>query len=597
MADLATHKTIVSHPNDTVESTQLVHFRSWSLIVLLLTALLLFLRLGDRALWGSESRWGEVTREMQLTGNYFWPTINGEVYYDKPLLSYWLIAAVAYLTGNLNEFAARLPSAIAGLLGVALLIVLTRQLYGDRTAILAGFILATFFSYVFWSRVASADLENVTGILAAVTLYFCNRERPTGWWIVGLWLVMSVTSLTKGLLGFVLPLLIIGSYSLLADGWHNLARKLLQGPLRARLDWFVRQNRWVFNYKTLLAIVVALCVYALPFAISAGVMGSNIGPSTVVRENVTRFFEPFDHKAPFYLYIYSIFELMGPWCLFLPAALIASHANPEGRSDRFVLAYFWATFVFFTLSGSRRDYYLLPILPAAAIMIARLFCAPWKTWGSRISWLMNVGFFLLAFSVAVMTVIGAIGLFLPTMRPEPFINLPPLVERTLWVGLFTFTLILIAAIVTYRNLRPELIAISVSFQVYLFLFFLFIFALPNFDVFRGEKVFADTVREKLNEDFSRLVLYRTSSRGLAGFVYYLAAKKPLAQYSDSAELARHIANEPDSWIVALGRHLPSLPRGATVEIQSKDLRWQKGDDESDYVLVHYPQKDEPRNLK
>jgi len=569
------------------------HFRSWALAVVLLAATIFLLRLGDRSFWGSESRWGEITREMQLTGNYFWPTINGEVYYDKPLLSYWLIAATAYLTGDLNELTVRLPSALAGLLDVALLMVLTRQIYDDRTAVLAGSILATSYSYVFWSRVASADIENVTGVLAALTLYFRNQERPTGWWVIGLWLIMAVTSLTKGLLGFVLPLLVIGSYSLLADGWRQLTQKFRHGPLKAWLAWLVTENRWFFNYRTLLAMGVAVCVYALPFAISAALMGSNIGPSTVVRENITRFFEPFDHRGPFYLYTYAIFELMAPWCLFLPAALIAIHAKPEGRNDRFVLAYFWATFVFFTLSGSRRDYYLLPILPATAIIVARFFSAPWKAWIGRLSWLMNVGFFLLVFSVAVFVVISAIGLFVPAVRPEPFINLPPLVERTLWIGFFTFVLMLIVALITYRDLRPERIALSVSLQVYLFLLFLFVFAWPNFDLFRGEETFADTVRTKLNEDLSRLVLYRTSSRGLAGFIYYLSAKKPLTQYSDSAELARHIANDRNFWIVALGRHLPSLPAGATIEARSKDFRWQKSDDEGDYVLVRYAQKDKP----
>jgi 4-amino-4-deoxy-L-arabinose transferase-like glycosyltransferase len=464
---------------------------------------------------------------MQLTGNYFWPTINGEVYYDKPLLSYWLIAATAYLTGDLNELTVRLPSALAGLLGVALLMVLTRQIYDDRTAVLAGSILATSYSYVFWSRVASADIENVTGVLAALTLYFRNQERPTGWWVIGLWLIMAVTSLTKGLLGFVLPLLVIGSYSLLADGWRQLTQKFRHGPLKAWLAWLVTENRWFFNYRTLLAMGVAVCVYALPFAISAALMGSNIGPSTVVRENITRFFEPFDHRGPFYLYTYAIFELMAPWCLFLPAALIAIHAKPEGRNDRFVLAYFWATFVFFTLSGSRRDYYLLPILPATAIIVARFFSAPWKAWIGRLSWLMNVGFFLLVFSVAVFVVISAIGLFVPAVRPEPFINLPPLVERTLWIGFFTFVLMLIVALITYRDLRPERIALSVSLQVYLFLLFLFVFAWPNFDLFRGEKTFADTVRTKLNEDLSRLVLYRTSSRGFSR-IYLLPFREETA---------------------------------------------------------------------
>lgn len=593
MANLATQPTPTPRLSQSFFSHPPAHFRSWSLAVLTLAALLFLLRLGDRSFGGAEARWGEITREMQLTGNYFWPTINGEVHYEKPLLSYWLIAAATYLTGELNELTARLPSAVAGLLGVALLMVLTRQLYGNRTAILAGFILATCFSYVFQSRVASADIENVAGVLAALTLYCRNQQRPTGWWVVGLWLIMSVTSLTKGLLGFVLPLLVIGSYSLLADGWRNLTQEILHGPLKARLGWFVTQNRWFFNYKTLLAMGVAVCVYALPFAVSAALMGSNIGPSMVVRENITRFFEPFDHRGPFYLYGYAIFELMAPWCLFLPSALIGIHVKPEGRSDRFVLAYFWATFIFFTVSGSRRSYYLLPILPAAAIMVALLFTAPWKAWVSRISWLMHVGFFLVVFAVAVLAAIGAIGLFVPAVRPAPFINLPSLVERTLWVGFFTFTLMLIVAVVTHRNLRPERIALSVCFQVYLFLLFL-VFAWPNFDLFRGEKAFADTVRAKLNEDLSRLVLYRTSSTGLAGLVYYLSTKKPLVQYSDSAELARHIANDPDSWIVTQGRHLPSLPAGVTVEARSKDFRWQKGDDERDYVLVRYPPQGKPK---
>ena len=60
-------------------------------LVLLLTALLYFVRLGDRALWASEFRWGEVAREMLLTHDFFWPTINGHLYYDKPLGSYWLV--------------------------------------------------------------------------------------------------------------------------------------------------------------------------------------------------------------------------------------------------------------------------------------------------------------------------------------------------------------------------------------------------------------------------------------------------------------------------------------------------------------------------
>src|SRR5260221_11036519 len=85
-------------------------------LVLILTAILFFARLGARALWSSEFRWAEIAREMIATHNYFWPTINGHVYYDKPLGSYWLVIFSTPFTGGLNGAGSRRPCAIAGLL-------------------------------------------------------------------------------------------------------------------------------------------------------------------------------------------------------------------------------------------------------------------------------------------------------------------------------------------------------------------------------------------------------------------------------------------------------------------------------------------------
>src|SRR3954469_17424327 len=103
---------------------------------------------------------------MQASGDYFWPTINGPTYYDKPLGSYWLVLLASRLTGSVDETAARLPSAVAGWLGVLLIMLIGRRLYGDRSAVLAGLVLATSWSYVFFARHASADAENVAGVLA-----------------------------------------------------------------------------------------------------------------------------------------------------------------------------------------------------------------------------------------------------------------------------------------------------------------------------------------------------------------------------------------------------------------------------------------------
>ncbi len=372
-------------------------------IVLVLAAILFFARLGARALWSSEFRWAEIAREMIVTHNYFWPTINGHVYYDKPLGSYWLVIFSTPFTGGLNEAATRLPSAIAGLLAVLLLMLLTRRLYDARTAILSGVILATSFSFVFFSRDASADVETITGELAALLLFSHNEERGGGPWVIALWLIMAATSLTKGLLGFALPLLMIGAYSCLRDGWSQLFQEIARGSLADRIQRFIDRNRWFFNWYTVVGVALGGLVYYIPFEVSARMMGTQKGLAMVYRENVVRFFHPFDHRGPIYLYVYVIFGLMAPWSALLPAALVETHslrrANAEpARADRFALVYFWATFIFFTLSGSRRSYYILPILPAAAILIARTLAYPGELRSTFARRLLAVGYVIVAFA-------------------------------------------------------------------------------------------------------------------------------------------------------------------------------------------------------
>src|SRR6202050_1539741 len=214
--------------------------------VIAATAILFFTRLGGRALWSSEFRWAEIAREMLRTGNYFWPTINGHLYYDKPLGSYWLVLASTWVTGGLNETAARLPCAIAGLFAVGLLILLARRLYDLRVGVISGLMPATSFSFGFFSRPASADVETITGELAALLLFLKHEDRPVGWWVVGLWVIMAITSLTKGLLGFVLPIMVIGLYATLSDGWAIFGEQILHGAFVDRLRWMIDRNGWFF---------------------------------------------------------------------------------------------------------------------------------------------------------------------------------------------------------------------------------------------------------------------------------------------------------------------------------------------------------------
>jgi uncharacterized membrane protein len=174
----------------------------------------------------------------------------------------------------MNEAAARLPSAIGGLLAVILLIALARRLYDLRTGVIAAAILATSFSFVFFSRHANAYIETVAGDLAALLLFWRNRSQPAGWWVVPLWIVMAITSLMKGLLGFALPVLVIGAYSTLADGWRGLAQDLFRGSFGGRLRALIGRNRWFFNRHTPIALLIAIPLYYWPFAVSHAETGS-----------------------------------------------------------------------------------------------------------------------------------------------------------------------------------------------------------------------------------------------------------------------------------------------------------------------------------
>lgn len=532
--------------------------------VIVLAAILFFARIGARALWSSEFRWAEIAREMIITHDYFWPTINGHAYFDKPLGSYWLVVAATWLTGAMDEAAARIPCAIAGVLSVLLLIQIGRRLYDNRTAILAGLILATSFSFVFFSRHASADVETVAGELAALLLFLRHAGDldhdatvsggiEPGWWIIGLWLIMAVTSLTKGLLGFVLPIVVIGTYSILADGWAALRNGLARGSLGDRWRWIVEPNRWFFNRYTPAAIGLAAVVYYLPFAISHMRTGSTAGIYMVYRENVERYFDPFDHRGPIYLYTYVIFALMAPWSAFLPAAIVHSHRRREsaiGPSDRFALIFFWAIFAFFTISGSRRSYYILPILPAAAMLIARLLSVPradLATWARR---LFDAGWAVMVAAVLLSTLA-----FIPPNRIIPsefrWSMLPTTPARDVlaifWAGS------IVAIIYALRGFDTRRVAVAVSAIAYLFMFYFFVFAMPAGDAWRGEKSLAIETRQLIGSDTTRLAFFRN-----VGPVFYLGLARPVPEYERLKELDAAIRSGQVRWIVVLRRDIGRL---------------------------------------
>jgi 4-amino-4-deoxy-L-arabinose transferase-like glycosyltransferase len=338
-------------------ATRTSSLRNASLFVLTAIALLLG-GLGARSLWGSEDRWAEIVRQMLGTGDWFHPVINGELYFYKPLLTYWWIGATAWLTGALDEFTVRLPSVMAGIIVLWATYSLGSRLWNRQVAWLALWLLLTSYGFLFWTHAAAAEMANVAFIMLAVAWFFRNPGLTTFRNYLVFWLICAVGAGMKGLTAFIVPALVLFP-------WLIRERRLLQHLNVAHL------------FAALIGIALFLSPYLgaawLPMPASYVLPGDGLGGlELIVHENMVRFFQPFDHRDPVYSYLYHVPRLVLPWVLILIAAVyvaVRGYRNADWQ-DRWLLEAILLVFVFFSLSGSRRWYYILPIMPFCSLLMA-----------------------------------------------------------------------------------------------------------------------------------------------------------------------------------------------------------------------------------
>ena len=349
--------------------------RKW-IVFWVFACFVMFFCLGIYPSIRSEARWFEVVREMLMTGDWLHPRINGQAYFDKPLVSYWFAAVVSKLAGGrVTELSARLPSALFALAGLACIISVARKFYSERTAYLAGWLLLSTYSFIVWGRLAEADMEQTVFIVMAVTVYLHHRETASFWAYFAFWGCCAVGAQTKGLPAFVIP------------------------PVLALIDCVVRKSyRQHLNWKFFLALFLGgLCLYSVPFVLEA-LTSQNYGASGIVlvfRENLMRVFDPWDHnKDPFYAYFYYLPRLLIPWTPFFIFAVIdyvrnliravakQGTSSVEDLSSDTLWLFVSIVFIFmlFSASRSRRSYYILPAVPWCILFTAAWFSEPHESW-------------------------------------------------------------------------------------------------------------------------------------------------------------------------------------------------------------------------
>lgn len=116
-----------------------------------------------------------------------------------------------------------------------------------------------------------------------------------------------------------------------------------------------------------------------PWYVAASIAGGrDFAYDLIVRQNLLRFARPFDHREPFYFYSYVIITDFLPFSVFLPGAIVYALTHdrePDRTGRKFVLSWLIGGLVFFSLSASKREAYLLPLYPAAAIVVGSMLSA------------------------------------------------------------------------------------------------------------------------------------------------------------------------------------------------------------------------------
>ena len=315
-----------------------------------LAVLLLFLNLGIGGLRGSEGRWADVVRLMILNGDYLHPMINYEAYFDKPLVSYWLIAGLSLIAGSVTELMIRLPSAAAGLVTLWATRLIASRFAGRTTGIFAGWILLTAYSFAYWGRLGEADMLNLAFSTLAVGWYVVRRDKTDFGSYLLFGLLCAVGGQTKGLSAVAVPVLAVLADIAVTRSWKR------------HLNW-----------KLFAAGLLSLAVYLLPFLLASAKKDyEDSGLALVFQENIQRYFDSLDHKQAWYAYFIHLPQLMMPWTPILILAIIASVRNwkKADHSERWILVCIAVIFAVFSISDSKRVYYILPILPYCSILCA-----------------------------------------------------------------------------------------------------------------------------------------------------------------------------------------------------------------------------------
>ncbi|MGR3311023.1 MAG: ArnT family glycosyltransferase [Candidatus Brocadiales bacterium] len=350
------------------------------IILILFSSVLFLFDLGKRGLWApDEPTYAQVAREMWVSKDFILPHLNGEIYSQKPPLLFWLIILFSLPFGDVTELSARLPSALAGIGCVIATFSLGKRFVSNKVGAIAALILSTNALFLWMSHRVAFDVV-LTFFITMSLIYFlkgfsvethpfCRPERSEGSpdeilrfaqndktiringrskYFLLFYVFLALAVLTKGPVGFIPPFIAVLLYLAVQKKLHFL-RKMELG--KGFAIFFLIVFSWV---------------------IAASIKGGHDYMNEILfKQNIGRFYDTWSHKRPFYYFFINFPLDFLPWTFFLPGAFIYALLEKEKRREMlFPFLWFAAVFGFFTISTGKRHVYILPLYPAASIMLA-----------------------------------------------------------------------------------------------------------------------------------------------------------------------------------------------------------------------------------
>jgi 4-amino-4-deoxy-L-arabinose transferase-like glycosyltransferase len=331
---------------------------SWrrdTLLLIVIFALLLGFQLGRPPLANpDEGRYAEIPREMLATGDWVTPRLDGVNYFEKPPLMYWTVALAQAAFGP-AEWVVRLTPAVFALGGILLTYAAARRFHGRMAGVIASGVLGTSLLYFGTGRFLVLDM--MVSVLMAATLvcFICGVYEPPGvrrrLLFYGLYASAALATLTKGFIGFLVTGAVMFLWLLVFNQWKRLR------PL---------------HLPTGILLFLAI---ALPWHILAALRNETWAHRYIVFEHWERFTTTQHGRVqPWHFFLWILLAGLFPWTPFLFRAVRDAMRGGWTKRDENAVGWFfvvWIGFVvaFFSLSQSKLPAYILPVFPAAAVLI------------------------------------------------------------------------------------------------------------------------------------------------------------------------------------------------------------------------------------